>query len=197
MKLNNLFLLSIISSILVILYQFFQWNIVEILTPFLMLPIWLVVFGFFLFVTVITITRLIKNKDWKPIAIQSITVLLLLFFPFNQIVLDIDFKMNSAEREAVVKMVETGTLKPNVPHNSSLIHLPEEYNHLSKGGGEVVVEKMDKGYIILFFTYRGILDNFSGFLYTPNGQTPSKNVLNGDFKEIKKLDKNWYFVSSS
>jgi len=196
MNTNRLLRLSIISSILVILYEFFQWKIVDIITGFLMLPVLLLVFGFFIVITVRTLITLFKNKDWKPIIIQVITVLLIFFIPFNQIVLDIEFKMNKSEREEVAKMVENGTLKPNVLHNSSLIHLPKKYEHLSCGGGEIVVEKSGNGYNILFFTYRGILDNFSGFVYTVNNQKPSKKAFDGDFKEIDKMDKNWYFVGS-
>ncbi|WP_179159556.1 hypothetical protein [Bacillus sp. EB106-08-02-XG196] len=43
--------------------------------------------------------------------------------------------MNKLEREEVVEMVESGTLKPNVPNSPSTIHLPEKYEQLSKGGG--------------------------------------------------------------
>jgi len=53
------------------------------------------------------------------------------------------------------------------------------------------------GYNILFFTYQGILDNFSGFVYTPNDQKTAKKAFDGNFKEIDKMDKNWYFVSSN
>jgi hypothetical protein len=49
-----------------------------------------------------------------------------------------DFKMNKSEREEVIKMVENGSLKPNVSHDSLLIHLPKEYEHLSKGGGKLL-----------------------------------------------------------
>ena len=103
MKTNRLLRLSIISSILVILYEFFQWKIVDIITGFLMLPVLLLVFGFFIVITVRTLITLFKNKDWKPIIIQVITVLLIFFIPFNQIVLDIEFKMNKSEREEVAK----------------------------------------------------------------------------------------------
>lgn len=53
----------------------------------------------------------------------------------SQVMLDVDFKMNKLEREEVVEMVESGTLKPNVPNSPSTIHLPEKYEQLSKGGG--------------------------------------------------------------
>ena len=196
MKRNKMLQLSIISSVIVILYMFFRWEIIDIITEFLMLPVLLLVFGFFIIVSIGTIITLIKNKDWKPIVIQVITILLLFFVPFNQIILDINFKMNKSEREQVAKMVENGELTPNVSHNSSLIHLPKKYEHISSGGGEIMVEKSIDGYNILFFTYRGIMDNFSGFVYTPKDQKLSKKVFNGDFKEIDKMDKKWYFVGS-
>lgn len=94
-------------------------------------------------------------------------------------------------------MVENGTLKPNVSHDSTLIHLTKKYQHLSKGGGEIVLEKKPRGYSVLFFTYRGILDNFSGFVYVSNDQKPLKNDFDGDFKEIERLERNWYWVGSS
>lgn len=196
MKRNKMLQLSIISSVIVILYMFFRWKIIDIITEFLMLPVLLLVFGFFIFVSIGTIITLIKNKDWKPIVIQFITILLLFFVPFNQIILDINFKMNKSEREQVAKMVENGEIKPNVSHNSSLIHLPKKYEHISSGGGEIMVEKSGDGYNILFFTYRGIMDNFSGFVYTSKDQKLSKKVFDGDFKEIDKMDKEWYFVGS-
>ncbi|WP_078410506.1 hypothetical protein [Priestia abyssalis] len=196
MQHNQLFFLALVSSILVVLYKFFEWQIVEILTPFLMPLLWLLVFGFFFVITIRTVITLLKNKNWKPFVIQLVTILLWLFFPFTQVLLDIDFKMNKSEREEVVSKVENGTFKPNVSYNSSLIHLPEEYDQLSKGGGEIVVEKNGDSSSILFFTFRGILDGFSGFVYSPTDQRPSRNDFDGDFKEIEKLDEHWYWVAS-
>lgn len=197
MQYQKLLILSLVSSVLVILYEFFKWKIVDIVTEFIMLPILLIVFGFFAVVTVRTVIYLFRNKKWAPIAIQTMTILLVIFFPFTVIVLDLDFKLNKSEREKVIQMVENGTLKPNVSHDSTLIHLTKKYQHLSKGGGEIVVEKKPIGYSILFFTYRGILDNFSGFVYVSNDQKPLKNDFDGDFKEIERLERNWYWVGSS
>ena len=84
--------------------------------------------------------------------------------------LDLDFKMHKTDREKVVSMVESGKLKENVPDSPSFIQLPKRYDHLSKGGGEVIAVQKGERLTILFFTYRGILDNFSGFVYSPNGQ---------------------------
>nr|WP_280166754.1 hypothetical protein [Priestia aryabhattai] len=50
---------------------------------------------------------------------------------------------------------------------------------MSKGGGYIVLETKGKTKSILFFTYRGMLDSFSGFVYDPNDNKPSKAILTG------------------
>lgn len=133
-----------------------------------------------------------SDVDLTIISTNKDLTLLWLFFPLTQFMLNLDFKMNKSERKEVVEMVEQGTLKPNVSYDSSLIHLPEKYDQLSKGGGEIIIEK--NGNLILFFTYRGILDNFSGFVYLHNDKKPRQSDFDGDFKQIERLDENWYFV---
>jgi hypothetical protein len=195
-KRNRLLLLSLISSLLVILVSLFQWDLIDIITEFLMLPIWLFVYAFFIIMTIWTLIHLLKNRKWQPFVIQLITILLWFFFPFNQINLDLNFRIHQDKREEVATKIENGVIKPNVPNSPSLIQLPKEYTQLSKGGGDIVVETKGKAKSILFFTYRGMLDNFSGFVYNPNDNKPSKSDFNGDFKQIKKVHKNWYYVSS-
>ena len=194
---KKLLLLSIISSLLVILNGFFQWSIMDIITPFLMIPVWLLLFGFFIVVTVLAIIQLFKYKYWQPLAIQIVTILFLFYFPFTETMLDLDFKMHKADREKVVNMVQSGEIKYNVPDSPSLIRLPKQYDHLSKGGGEVIAVQTGEHYTILFFTFRGLLDNFSGFVYSPNGKKAIEKDLDEDFIEIKKYAENWYWVSSS
>lgn len=114
--------------------------------------------------------------------------------PLQQIMLTVGYKLHQAERNEVVEMIETGKLKPN--NDSRLIQLPDDYAHLSKGGGEVLIEKNQTTYSILFFTYRGILDNFSGFLYIPNSKSPDNISFINRVKETERIDNKWYFVSS-
>ena len=194
---RKLLFLALVSSTLVILNGFFQWNLIEIITPFLMMPVWLVLFGFFIVITVRAIFHLFKYKNWQPIAIQVITILFLFYFPFTKVMLDLDFKMHKTERDKVASMVESGKLIHNVPDSPSLIKLPKRYDQLSKGGGEVIAVHTGDRLTILFFTYRGMLDNFSGFVYSPNGPKSIEKDLDEDFVEIEKLAKDWYFVSSS
>jgi hypothetical protein len=195
-KHSRLLLLSLISSLFVILVSLFQWDLVDIITEFLMLPIWLFVYAFFIIMTIWTLIHLFKKRKWQPFVIQLITISLWFFFPFNQVNLDLNFKIHQDKREEVATKIENGVIKPNVSDSPSLIQLPKKYTQLSKGGGDIVVETKGKAKSILFFTYRGMLDNFSGFVYNPNDNKPSKSDFNGDFEQIKKVHKNWYYVSS-
>ncbi|MBX9993826.1 MULTISPECIES: hypothetical protein [Priestia] len=195
MKRSRLLLLSLISSLFVILVSLFQWDLVDIITEFLMLPIWLFVYAFFIIMTIWTLIHLFKKRKWQPFLIQLITISLWFSFPFNQVNLDLNFKIHQDKREEVATKIENGVIKPNVSDSPSLIQLPKKYTQLSKGGGDIAVETKGKAKSILFFTYRGMLDNFSGFVYNPNDNKPSKSDFNGDFKQIKKVHKNWYYVS--
>ena len=196
MKHSKLLILSLISSLLVILVKLFQWDLVDAITEFLMLPVWLVVYVFFITITVCTLIHLFKNRKWQPLAIQLIAIALWIYFPFNQVNLDLNFKMHQNKREEIAAKIENGIVKPNVPDSPSLIQLPKEYRGMSKGGGEVVLETKGETKSILFFTYRGMMDNFSGFVYNPNDDRPLKSDFDGDFKEIERVHKNWYYVSS-
>ncbi|MGD7043197.1 hypothetical protein [Jeotgalibacillus proteolyticus] len=186
--------LSITSSLLVLLLQLVQWKLVEIFTPFVMPVVYLAVYGFFLVVLIMALIDLIRRRNWKATGVQAAAIVLLFIVPFNQIVLEMDFNMNNSERLEVVAQVQDGSFQPNVVHNSSLIRLPEEYSSLSNGGGEIKVEKDRDDYSVLFFTFRGILDGFSGFVYS--NEKPETDAFGGDIKEIEKMDEDWYFVTS-
>lgn len=194
---RNLLWLSIISSSLLLLLCFFQWKLIDIFTPFLMPVVWLVAYGFFFLLFILSAIQLFKRKSWKPVTIQLMTILLLFLIPFNQIVMDIDFKLNKSERNEVVTKVQDGIFNSNATYHSSLIHLPDRYMQLSAGGGDIMVEKQGEGNFILFFTFRGILDGFSGFVYSQSDKKPKSGLFGGDFKQIKRIEKNWYFVTSS
>ncbi len=175
---------------------FFQWQLVHILTPFLMPFLWLAVAGFFLVTVIFSIMAIFKKQSWKPVLIQALILIFIIFFPINKVILNLDFENHRADRETVVKKVKEGVLTSNVSYNDSLIHLPKEYGKLSKGGGDILVEKKNDEYKVLFFTLRGILDSFSGFVYSSSGEKPRSGDFGGDFIEVKQLAEHWYFVSS-
>lgn len=197
------FMLSIglIGSLTILLQNIYRWTIVDIFTPFIAILIEMIGYLVFIVCSLIVFVYFVISKCQRarngiPILINIVVIILIFIIPFTSITVNLDYRFNKSEREEVVKLVLDGSLKPNLSFNAALIHLPDKYEKLSKGGGEIIVEGSGQDTQILFFTYRGVVDNFAGFIYTANGSRPDE-MLFGDFIQVKKFDKNWYWVSAT
>lgn len=187
--------LPLVSSLLLLATALFQWTLTDWFT-FLFMPfIGFAVFVFFIGAMILSLFALILKRWIKPLAIQLVALLLFFFFPFNEVVINYDFSKHLKDRELVIEMVDSGQIKPNVSHNENLIQLPAKYRRLSKGGGDIVIDRPAE--MVFFFTYRGATDNFSGFIYSAEDVKPRNENFNGDYMEIKKMKTNWYWVSST
>jgi hypothetical protein len=195
-KRNLTLLLSLCSSLLVFLLSLFQWDIDDRIGKYVSPYIWLFfVIPFFLLLTLWTWIYLFSSGKWLPLVIQVITFGLWFFIPFEQLNLDINFKLHQQKREEVATKIQKGVLKPDEANYPSLIDLPKEYVSVSRGRDDVAVETKGKATSVLFFTNRGLFGNFSGFVYDPNDHKPSSGDFGLKFEEIEKLQKNWYYTS--
>lgn len=201
-KIKNKLFHAITASITIILLSAFKWSIVDAITPFLYLPLAGVLWLYFAVVTIVSITaifhfRKIGVVSLAPVGTQILAILIVVLVPFTNLWLKADFAFYKIKREEVVKKVYSGELMPNQNYNSSLIALGEKYPSLSKGGNEIVVEEHDGKKYVFFFTFRGILDNYAGFIYVPDGGNPSHySDLNEDQStNIVSLEKNWFYAS--
>lgn len=175
------------------------WDIIDIITPFL---IWIPTI-FFLVTTVIFLiysvvyatknAKYIKQKAFIPLLIIIASILLAVFFPFTNTILNLDFKLNYEARNEVVELIEDEELKPD-SSNANLITLPQKYKNLSKGGGEVMIESFIDHDAYLFYTFRGVLDNYSGFIYDPSELALPE--LGREYFEVTKLSESWYYCTS-
>ena len=96
----------------------------------------------------------------------------------------------------IVRQVENGVLRPNVGHNPNLIALGSGAALVSKGGNEIIVEIHDGARYVFFFTYRGILDNYLGFLFVPAGGDPRRfSDLGEPSTQLIRRDEHWYFAA--
>jgi hypothetical protein len=196
------FYFSIVTSGAIIALAAFQWKIIDAITPFLFLPLAAVLGVLFLIsagtgVSCFWKLREIKHIAFAPFAINVFALLIVYFVPFTKISTDIDFKMNKKHREEIVAKVYKGELKNNISHNISLIALGASYPSVSAGGNEIVVEEHDGKKYVFFYLYRGVLDNYSGFLHVPEGGDPQKF---GDLNESKvtqiiPYDDRWFYAS--
>jgi thiol:disulfide interchange protein len=129
---------AIASSMILLLALMFQWNIIDVLTPFLGGPLlgllWLViVFGAFWSIIYAYRNRRDGLRVLSPILVYSCAIVIALFTPFTQLWLHANFHINKVAREQVVAKIRSGDFKPNVSHNTHLISLPKDYS-VSKGG---------------------------------------------------------------
>jgi hypothetical protein len=187
------------SALALLLVMMFQWDIVDAVTPFLLGPL---LASLWVLVALTMIWSLGYAYRYRregsfvlvPLMISATTLLAAWFVPFTDLWLYANFHLKKAQRELVVAQVTNGELVPNVSHNPKLIALRSGVG-VSKGGDEIIVEGLPNEPYVFFFTYRGVLDNYSGFLWVPKGGRPEQF---GDAAEtgtqIESLGDNWYFV---
>ena len=201
---NLMLVLALWSSLAILLLQMFRWHLVHWVTP-LFLPFFelagLVAFlgvGFATMIYLIVSKQPSRVRTSIPFIIQLVTLVLILTVPFNALAVEWNDRAHRVKRENVVQMVQEQQLQPNVRHNAALIRLPSEYRHLSRGGGEIVVHGIGDNLQVLFFTYRGLVDNMAGFVYSADGRPPD-DLDFGITKllEIKQFSPNWYWFSST
>ncbi|MED4444070.1 hypothetical protein CN971_31265 [Bacillus thuringiensis] len=188
--------ITMISGIIIIIYNLTKWYLVQLVTPFFMPFVSIAIYGSFFIIFIIGIINFIKCKNWKPLVIQLIIIIICIYVPFVKIYMKLDFIIYKEDRKQVIELIEQKKLIPNVKYNSKMIHLPKQFVSTSKNGGDILVQEKENSTLIFFYTYRGILDNFSGFIYSFNDIKPIKSDFNSDFKEIIKVEKNWYYVTS-
>lgn len=200
MRLKFVIIVYTIFGVLLFATNWFFWDIIDIITPFLaFIPViaCMVLALIFLIGAIIYIVKNVKAEKWKafiPLAILAASLTMYVTFPFTKVRLDCDFKLNLTARNQIIDMIKTGKLMPE-EKNKTLITLPQRYKHLSKGGGEVMVEKHSEHQVYLFFTYRGILDNYSGFVYDPAENAQAE--LCHEYVEVERLGDCWYFCASN
>lgn len=193
---------AITAGVMLLAVHAFEWSIVDRITPFLYLPlagaVWWVVIGVGLAsLTSLTKIRTIGIRAFVPPAVIALSVSIVTLVPFTDLWLKLDYSLHKKERNAIVQRILAGNLTSNVSHNTRLIALGDAYPLVSMGGNEVVVEEHNGHTYVLFYTFRGVLDNYSGFLYVSDGGSPS---LFADLNEqattqVISLEENWYYAS--
>jgi len=198
---------SVISSLLIIFINLYRWDLIDLFTVFFEPLLELAIQGIFFATLIFSIRYLILElrtnnyrelKSYRfmvPIFIALLTFLITIQIPFNELSIHNNFEKHYEQREKVVTMIKGGELNSNSSTNN-FIQLPPEYEHLSRGGGKVMVRREDGVIKVFFFTFRGILDSFSGFMYSSDNQRPTRNEFNGDFKEFEKFREHWFWGAS-
>ena len=205
-KINSLALkVALCASGAVILVSLFRWTIVEYLTPFLEPFLEMAIAGFFVIALVWSIVHSIRSRGHGrrtallPVFVCLLTATAAIFVPFNALMTDLNFRVHYAARMKVVTDVLQGMYDSHIENSGGRgdwIALPASRSYLSSGGGDIVRFRHQDRTLILFFSFRGVLDSFSGFVYSTDNMPPTDGDFGGQFVEVIPLRKNWFWAAS-
>jgi hypothetical protein len=192
-----------ISSLILLLATIFYWELVDLLTVFLAPLLALTVWAGFLISSAYALTTLLWGRTrhyalrFAPLLIHLIAFLIIRYVPFHTMMLDLNFSMNYERRMQIVHQIENREIATDLADGERVVALPLAYRHLSRGGGDVIIERSAIRTIVFFYTFRGVTDNFSGFMYRSDGSAPQQYDLGGNYVNIKKLRDHWYWVAAT
>ncbi|PIS04282.1 hypothetical protein COT83_01440 [Candidatus Peregrinibacteria bacterium CG10_big_fil_rev_8_21_14_0_10_44_7] len=107
----------------------------------------------------------------------------------------IDFYGSLSQREAFIESLDN----PEVA--DGMISVPDQFGNISNGGNEVMIQvSSDENIDVKFYVLRGLLDNYSAFIYIEDNREFDNTKFVGDFGglfyEVKKIQDHWYYVVS-
>lgn len=194
--------ISLLAASSLVLAIAFQWNIVDVLTPFFILPflgaLWLALAACAIWAVVYAVRH--RRLGWqarRPLLVCITAVLVVAFVPFTDLWLRANFHLLRERREEVVRQVQAGVLRPNVEGSASLIALGNAAPTLSMGGNEIAVEEHGGWQFVFFFTCRGLVDNYGGFLFVPEGGDPRsfRDLSEANSTQLIPFGGAWYYAA--
>lgn len=191
---------TLILSILFFIISFIKnWYCDELFDKFFLLAlvpsiILMVLFNVILIKSIIQI-----NKRKEYINVISIIILLIsiifFFFPYREVKTKYELDKYEPERLQIIKMIEKGQLKPNDEIGN--ISLPNKYKKYSISDEVFLYQNNEKGQVVGFWVFRGMLSGSTELIYSTGGKELIKaNETNHRITKIKKLKDKWYYVET-
>lgn len=118
------------------------------------------------------------------------------FVPFDALWLKADFLLRRSDRESVIAQLRSGAINARFPgHSIELVALPSS-PAVSRSGNDILVFGSREDPFVFFYTFRGVIDNYAGFLRVPPGHLPDEFIAAGDPPFLtRKFDDDWFFLS--
>jgi hypothetical protein len=193
--------LVLIPSALGLVISISRWWLVNLLTLFIEPVLEIALFGFFALAVLVTLGHAIfanagrsKNR-FGPLLLAAIMTVVFLFVPFTEIYLKANFQFALGRRTEIAQSILQAK-ETNLGANGTGVEYIKPCG-FSEGG--ICVYQRGRGpdrRLILFLTFSGILEHFSGFVYSANDNPPQRADFNGDLIEIEHMRKNWYWIAS-
>lgn len=191
------------ASAALIALQFFRWPIINFITAFLEPPLEIAAGIALLVLTVLALIHAVRcwktlhTQSLLPAAICFITIAVVVWVPFNQLYFDANFHILRHWRTTVAESILSGPegSTQNNGGRGNFITLPPQ-DFLLSADRVIAIDHRGGKAFVLFLTYRGILDRFSGFVYSPSDDPPAKDQFLGDGIEIERLAPHWFWYAS-
>ena len=183
-------------------FRFAYWSIVGTLGVFIAPVAWLPVLGLLVGAGIAAIA--LPFRSWGQRGAVSLAPLAalvagtwgILSLDFTGLWLAANFRWHREARDTVVEQVQRGELKEVDGGARMMIELPDDLDQVSVGGGQVLVSRDSAAPKIFFYTFRGVLDNFAGFVYSVDGSAPENGEFGGQFFVNRQVEDHWYYVSA-
>lgn len=191
-----------VASLFLVVVTAAQWWIADNASPVALFALLGLAWAAFALAALWALYRAVRSnfgaRAWVPVTVCLLALLCVLFVPFTDAWVRLNFHALLKEREDIVRQVMSGTLKPNVPHNLSLISLGRAAPKVSSGGNQIAVETLGGQPYIFFYTHRGVLDSYAGILYVPPGGEPSRysELTKSNRLQVARLEGPWYYVAN-
>lgn len=194
MKKYILLIISVIVMILSFLNSWFSEQLLDSLFIFALIPS-LVLFVGWIICLILSITKIIKNKNVFNIIsliVVILTALLVLFFPFREAKVRLELNLYEEERLEIIRMIEDNKLKVDDLGN---VKVPDKYKKVSTSGEVAVYQNDEDGKVIGFWVFRGMLSGSIQLVYSTGGeQLIRSSDIEHPIVSIDKLKDNWYYV---
>lgn len=191
-----------VALLVLALFRFFHWSIVGVLGVFLAPVAWLPVLGLLAGAGIAAIALPIRCWSQRgaislvPLGILAAGTWGILSIDFTGLWLAANFRWHREDRVEVVEKVKRGELAEVDGGARMMIALPDELDQVSISGGQVLVSRDSAAPKIFFYTFRGVTDNFAGFVYSVDGSAPENGEFGGQFFVNRKVEGHWFYVSA-
>jgi len=185
-------------GLLVVLATF--WTLTDLITillaMFLPTVAWLSLAGIALWALVFAVRHPHQGrKPWVPLAICVGAAAVGALFPFTDLWLSVNYHLHRSGRMRVITALEEGQLPtPRTSDSTVVVHLPWATG-TSNGGGDILVERESDRLVVLFFTYRGILSHYSGYVYTSDDPPALSRAFGERVRQSTKVEPHWFFAA--
>ncbi len=196
MKKYKFLIISIILLILSFLNNWYRDQILNYLFIFSLISTFILLIVYVICI-VFTIRDIIKSRNLIniiTIMILCIIPIMLLLFPFRISKVKFEYNLFERQRIEIINMVKTEKITPDELGNAEL---PNQYKRLSTSGEIHIYQNDERGIVIGFWVFRGMISGSTELIYSSkDDELIKENETGHPIFVIQKLDNHWYYVKT-